>query len=97
MRDEGNAEYGLVMPFVVVHSKGGLFEDNAFVAGYTCGLADKTLAGAAANGATVVTLPMVPEALVPQIDLIALRHGFRQPVPTATAEGWVFLTIERDE
>lgn len=66
-------EYGLVMPFVVVTSAGGPYDDAAFVAGYECGLIDATL-----HALTQVDAELdrwVSRDVVPQLDLIAMRHG----------------------
>lgn len=92
MSDDESAKYGLVMPFVVVDSVGGPYEDAAFVAGWDCAVMDEALAALAAqrrNGLTAATVQryVKPEA-VPQLDLVAMQHGF-----TLTAEdaehGWV--------
>lgn len=77
-----DAEYGLVMPFVVCASQGGPYEDQSFVAGWECGALDAKLAGVAdVGGVTIVR--HVRTASVPQLDLIAMRYGFK-----VTAEPW---------
>lgn len=86
MTDDAH-EYGLVMPFVVCEDQGGPYDAKAFVAGYTASNLDETLRNLAhvrANGLVVATIKRyVPPALVPQLDLIAMRHGF-----TLTTEPW---------
>lgn len=72
---DGEPEMSLVMPFVVVTSKGGPYDDTAFAAGWAAGEIDRALAAVA--GFEVAVDRMVPTALVPQIDLIAMRHGYR--------------------
>lgn len=63
--------YEIVLPFTVVTSAGGPYEDQAFVAGFQAGSIDVDLR---------VGMPQpeywVPSALVPQLDLIAMRRGY---------------------
>jgi hypothetical protein len=87
----------LVMPFVVVASKGGPYDDEAFVAGWAAGelaLAMKTLESI---GAEVTRT--VPTSLVPQIDLIAMQHGYRvQAKPwVEDPDTWTVVRIARPE
>jgi hypothetical protein len=70
--DDGHdAEYGLVMPFVVCASKGGPYDDDAFTAGYEMGSLD----GLIAQGPISLTTT-IRTASVPQADLIAMHHGY---------------------
>ena len=91
-----DAEYGLVMPFVVCQSVGGPYEDEAYVAGYEAGLAD-ALCGSLAEGAALrvgslkLGMPYHVENQA-QIDLIAMRHGVAADWEDA-GEGWVYLTL----
>lgn len=78
---DDDIEYALVMPFVVCQSHGGPYEDQAFVAGYQAGQIDRALRAAAAIGATQLRAT-VYAALVPQLELIGMNHGF----PSMTAE-----------
>lgn len=76
-----DAEYGLVMPFVVCQPDGP-FDAGAFVAGWECGVLEARLAGIVGVG--VVTVQRyVHTPVLPQLDLIAMKHGFR-----VTAEPW---------
>lgn len=68
-------EMSLVMPFVLCRSAGGPYDDAAFTAGYECGLVDQALTIAAAIGETRVKRTVRTDNL-PQLDLIAMRHGF---------------------
>lgn len=90
------AEYGLVMPFVTVASKGGPHDDESYAAGFECGQMNSRLAaiaamevGTARFDATIRTVNL------DQHDLIAMRHGFtmeRLPAaPDAEVEGWAFV------
>lgn len=79
--DDANREYGLVMPFVVCEDQGGPFPAGAFVAGWTCGVLDALLPLVKPHGCTVERY--VDPRIVPQLDLIAMRHGFEM-----TSEPW---------
>ena len=63
--DEGSS---LVEPFIVCASNGGTFDDASFVAGCYYGRAESVLL----VGGTYAAY--VPNALVPQLDLLAMRH-----------------------
>jgi hypothetical protein len=80
-------EYGLVMPFVVVTSVGGPYDDDAYVAGYEAGMADAQLA----HGPRVVDL-VVRSDNAPQIDLIGMRHGYTVHT-TIVDSGWSCLEL----
>lgn len=75
MSDDLNppVEYDLVMPFVTVASKGGPHDDQAFTAGWECGVLDTRLQ--AMEGAACIVERWVMPELVPQVDLIAMKHG----------------------
>ena len=79
---EDQPQYELVMPFVVCASQGGPHDDKAFVAGYRLGKLNRDLELAALVGALPDSLA-VPPADMPQVDLIAMQHGY-----TVTAEPW---------
>jgi hypothetical protein len=67
--------YDLVMPFVIVKSNGGPYDDAAFAAGANCGQLMKELQALAAHRAIPHQRWMRPE-LLPQIDLIAMQYGY---------------------
>lgn len=91
--------YGLVMPFVVCRSQGGPSDDDAFVAGFRCGTVDGLLnltasacePGEKLDGAVI----MARHAELPQLDLIAMRRGFRMAVADTGDDEWVELTFTR--
>ena len=88
--DEGRE---LVMPFVVVSSRGGPFDDQAFVAGYECGVIDMALNVLVPIGGTVSR--WVHPELLPQIDLIAMKHGRQVYVGDEDDSGtWRHITID---
>lgn len=61
------------IPIVVCRSNGGPFDDVSFVAGYQAGMIDAVLDLAHPCHLNVA---LVPEALVMQLDLIAMSHGY---------------------
>lgn len=65
------ASYSLIMPFVACVSQGGPYPDDAFVAGYTAASLDAQME----HGHEAFT-HCVPPALLPQLDLIAMRRGW---------------------
>lgn len=101
-----DAEYGLVMPFVVCASNGGPYEDDSFVAGFALGLLDQKLSGmvevariAQAHGQDLVGRVQQHEVTVrtaslPQVDLIAMRYGLAVTVGAGDEE-WTFVQLHR--
>jgi len=79
--------YGLVMPFVVCDDHGGPFDAVAFTAGWACAALDKTLDQLAQAFGTTGGMAQVEQyvdpRLIPQLDLIAMAHGF-----TVTHKNW---------
>lgn len=65
----------LLMPFVTVMSKGGPHDDDAYVAGWEMAQLDNRLAYAA-FGAFTVPPTTLHRANLPQVALIAMKHGF---------------------
>ncbi|PKQ59749.1 hypothetical protein B5566_02590 [Mycobacterium sp. MHSD3] len=94
--DEG--EYGLQMPFVACQSHGGNYEDNSYVAGYEMGILDGQLFGWTKPSAEQSSpgLPTqwryIHEGNVNQVDLIAMRHGWRIE-HRDTVDGWVEIRL----
>lgn len=72
--------FGLVMPFVVVTSKGGPHEDSPFTAGYECGYLDRLLE----TRDIEIIDRYIHTSIVPQLDLVAMRHKY-----TMKWEVWV--------
>jgi hypothetical protein len=67
----------LVLPFVACRSRGGPFDDDSFTAGFQCGEIDRALAVAGLVGAQQVRFPTVYASLLPQLDLVAMRHLYQ--------------------
>lgn len=89
---DGN-EFGLVMPFVACTSQGGPYDDDSFVAGFTCAFIEAMMAEP--HGYTIERA--VPPALLPQLDLIAMRHGWTlTSLPWEEApDEWALATFDR--
>lgn len=77
--EEFNEAYGLLMPFVVVESTGGPYDDRSFVAGARYG----DVANALRAKPFAFESYEYPE-LVPQLELLAMHEGY-----TLTYEPWV--------
>jgi hypothetical protein len=92
--------YGLVYPFICVTSKGGPYDDAAFVAGATVGSIDMALEIAKRVGADRYPAT-VPTALVPQLELAGMARGFPVLIAEEVAETdeypampeWTFVTF----
>jgi hypothetical protein len=81
----------LVMPFVAVASNGGLFDDQAYTAGYEMGLLDALLGHSYSYGQQARTLRAENRA---QADLLAMRHGWAVAF-TELPDGWVSAVFTR--
>lgn len=91
---EEPAESGLAMPFVVVASKGGPYDDGAYTAGYEMGMLDGALAAGPARHET-----MIHSANATQADLIAMRRGYRCMFDPTEFPDWTHttFTLQREE
>lgn len=85
--DSQGHEMSLVMPFVVVKSVGGPYDDDAFCAGWALG----KISAALSQSGTSWSGP-VPPAYLPQLDLIAMDRG-RGVAAGDEADGWVQVTV----
>lgn len=78
--NEGDEEeYWLLMPFVVTKNGGGELDDRAFARGYECGHIDAEITMCARMPQDLPACPSpryVSTDIVPQLDLIAMRHGY---------------------
>lgn len=82
------------MPFNVVASKGGPYEDQAYVAGFEAGriwgrLEDMSRYG----GADVDT---VHTTNLPQLDLVAMHFGYILETTSPDIDGWTHITLRPD-
>lgn len=85
----------LVLPFVACRSRGGPFDDESFVAGFQCGEIDRALSVAALTGAQRVRFPTVYASLLPQLDLVAMRHLYQLGPVTVSEQAplWADVTF----
>lgn len=90
MPEPDDLEYQIVMPFVVCKSVGGPYEDHAFCAGYALGAVDQYLS---------IELPdlydiTIRTASLPQLDLLAMRHGYVMTQQEGDDE-WTWVLMEK--
>jgi hypothetical protein len=91
MSDNEDAE--LVMPFVVTKSRGGPYDDDAYVAGFEAGRLDAILT----NNTTAIVVGPVHSLNRDQLDLIAMQHGYTASfVGNADDEPWVQMTLMKE-
>lgn len=69
---EPEPEHELVMPFVAVHSAGGVFNDLAYAAGWEMGALEAELR---LDAPDTLTIP-VRATNGAQAELVAMRHGY---------------------
>jgi len=74
MSDE--PEYELVFPFIVVTSKGGPYDDDAYAAGWEAATFEAEIANIPV-GKSLDYSTTVRTDNVPQCDLIAMKYGWR--------------------
>lgn len=90
-------EYGLVMPFVVVQSADGPYDDGAYAAGYEAGQLDIFLGTIRLPPGGRLRYPVaVRRANAPQLDLIAMKHGLSAVFEDSEVGEWLFLQIARE-
>lgn len=70
-RDHDDHGYSLVMPFVLCQSEGGHLDDTAFTFGWECGRLDADLAVGLHRVERILHADVMPQA-----DLIAMKHGY---------------------
>lgn len=91
--DDDETGWNLVMPFVVCQSQGGPYDDESFVAGWTLATVDVRLGQCAVDRRPMSVL--MPAPSVPQVELIAMKHGYLTAVePHEDApEEWSTVTF----
>ena len=86
----------LVMPFVVVTSQGGPFDDDTYTAGWEAGSIARHLWDAPAE--CLLMRFTCRSANVPQLDLVAMDAGFVTETEIwADDDSWSFMTFRRDQ
>lgn len=84
----------LFVPYVVCASHGGRLDDAAFDAGVVCGMVYEELAQCERIGASPRPR-WLARALVPQVDLFAMRFGYTLRPDPDTHGGWVRVSFAR--
>jgi hypothetical protein len=88
--DPDEAGHSLLYPFVCCASNGGPYDDAAFVAGVRFGHIDAVLqAGPAIHETTV------EEALLPQLDLLAMHRGYSTEHEDTEVGDWHAVTLRK--
>ncbi len=80
--------YALVYPFVCCISNGGVYDDDAFVAGARFGEIN-----AALKAGPLLYETTVEPALIPQLDLLAMHTGYVMVHEEAVSEAWEYVTF----
>lgn len=91
MADPEELGHELVMPFVTVASKGGPHEDHAYTAGWSMGAIDALLE----HRRPALVEETVQTDCMPQVDLIAMRHGYSAVFEPTDVGGWEFMQLTR--
>lgn len=91
--NDDETEYGLVMPFVTVASKGGPHDDNSYTAGWEMG----ALASRLEYERPAVVQMTICTANASQADLLAMKHGYVGVTTESEVDGWSFLSLSRIE
>jgi hypothetical protein len=88
---EEQPEFGLVMPFVTMSSKGGPHDDISYTAGWEMGALDARLQY---EHPAVMDIQIHAEN-VAQADLIAMHYGYRCDLGEPAPWGWQFIRLVR--
>lgn len=85
--------YEMVMPFVVVASKGGPFDDSSYAAGWEAGAIDERLSTLTLVDKTLTLGITVHTENRPQLDLVAMKHGYQATFEDSEVEGWLYMRL----
>lgn len=89
MSENGETEFGWIMPFVVCQTNGGPYEDEAFIAGARFAKWDMLL-----KFQPTMHQEYEPAALVPQLDLLAMHLGYKMTTePWEQDPSWVLVRM----
>lgn len=94
---EPEREMDLVMPFVTVTSKHGPHDDESYVAGWEMGKLD-TVLGLMPDSPLPATYNLtVRSDNQPQVELIAMKHGYSAIVTESDTEGWSYVELTKGD
>lgn len=91
-----DAAYELVMPFVVVTSVGGPYDDDAYAAGWEAKTIQIQLNGLAEQSGSLIMVASIRIENQRQIDLVAMQEGWTVTFEYADAY-WMTATFRRGE
>jgi hypothetical protein len=91
------AEYGLVMPFVTLNSRGGPHDDQSYVAGWEMGALDMVLGEMPDSPLPATYNFTIRSDNRPQFELIAMKHGYNAIVAESGTEGWSYVELTKAE
>jgi hypothetical protein len=91
MLETNENDGGAVMPLVLCRSRGGPYDDEAFLSGWRLGDLAALLAR---PGLTAVAESIRPRELL-QADLIAMARGYTMTVEPGGEPGWLSVTFTR--
>lgn len=86
---EESGEYGLVMPFVIVKSVGGPYDDEAFTVGWEMAELDAWLRAGQRHGAR----KMIHSTAIAQADLLAMKNGYTMTAEVTQIDSWAAVTF----
>ncbi|MCP9947223.1 hypothetical protein [Actinomadura madurae] len=89
MSEPDEPGYDLVVPFVAVTSRGGLYDDDAYAAGWEMAQLDAHLA----HHTPVYFEATIHTGNAEQTDLVAMRHGYTCAIRGSGVEGWSHATL----
>jgi hypothetical protein len=85
-------DYGdTVMPLVLCRSRGGPYDDEAFLSGWRLGSIAATLSS---PGISALAESIRPHERV-QADLVAMARGYTMTVESTSDPGWLSVTFTR--
>lgn len=90
--------YELAVPFKLVTSQGGPYDDDAFTAGFECGATDAAMKAVVAAGGTGIIVT-VRTAHIGQLELHAMYRGLPnmdRNDHTGEHEGWSTVSFMAD-
>jgi hypothetical protein len=91
MLETGEDHSGSVMPLVLCRSRGGPFDDEAFMSGWRLGELGATLGR---PGISALAESIRPNERL-QADLIAMALGFTMTVEPSSSRDWLAVTFTR--
>lgn len=80
--------YDLVMPFVTVATQGGPHDDESYVCGFEMGALDVLL-----DSRVSAVEQVIHASNLPQVDLIAMKHGYTMTLLDEEDEGWAWIRL----